>query len=440
MNLNFQTNLAQATNRRVIFKLSLLFLLLVCFYTGLTLYQIINGVEIAQRFLTNCGVGLTAGLSAFWFAKKGRSTLAACILMGTVLLLVIYTTIFLGLGIKAPLVMNLSVITLIASFSLGKRWSRLLTLMNCALLVGLFTLELFNGLPALQNKPFSPATNTMAQLVALYMISYFIGSALQTRNEMALASVQANNEALEKALGDKDRANRAKDGFLNMMSHEIRTPMAGIRTAIELLKDPRISAEKRERYLRAIDTSTASLLNLLNDMLNTTQMESVEICVVENPFWVGELVHDTANLFELAAQQKHLALIVEHSEALNTLALGDSARLRQMLSNLLGNAVKYTSTGHIRLATIKQEIDKDSDLWTFTVSDTGPGLSVADQQRLFKAHTRLQNATESNEEGSGLGLSIVKRLAKAMNGEVGVSSQLGVGSRFWFQIPLKRNV
>jgi signal transduction histidine kinase len=437
--LKLQTALTQASTQKVIFKLSLLFLLLVGFYTCLTFYQIAIGVEIAQRFLTNCGVGLTAGFCAFWFAKQGHSVVAACILMATVVLLVIYTTIFLGLGLKAPVVMNLSAITLIASFSLGMRWSRFLTLLNCALLVGLFMLELFNGLPALQNKPFSPATNTMAQLVALYLFSYFIGSALQTRNEMALASVEANNEALEKALADKDRANRAKDGFLDMMSHEIRTPMAGIKTAIELLKDPRISVEKRERYLKAIDTSTASLLNLLNDMLNTTQMESGEICVVENPFLVGELVHDTANLFELAAQQKHLALIVEHNEVLNTQALGDSARLRQMLSNLLGNAVKYTATGHIRLAATKQEMNKHCDLWTFTVSDTGPGLSVADQQRLFKAHTRLRNATESNEEGSGLGLSIVKRLASAMNGEVGVSSHLGAGSKFWFQIPLKKS-
>ena len=438
MNASSQATLTQSMTEKVILNLCSLFLWVVVLFSALFLYQYLSGLQMAEKFLINCALALLTGTTAFCLAKRGRSLLAACVLMASIFTVTAYTSVSTGLGLQAPLVMNLTLLTLISSFCLGRRWSWALTLVNCLFLIALFVLEIFDKLPTGTVRPFSPSANTMGQLVALFLFSYLIGHALQKRNELALSNVEANNLALEKALGDKARANKAKDSFLDMMSHEIRTPMAGIRTAIELLKDPRTSEQKRERYLKAIDTSTASLLSLLNDMLNTTQMEAGEISVVENSFSVGALLLDTANLFELAAQQKQLTLVVERSESLNTQVIGDSARLRQMLSNLLGNAVKYTHTGHIGLSATQQALDSETDTWVFTVTDTGPGLCSADQQRLFKAHTRLQNATDSNEEGSGLGLSIVKRLADAMGGTVGARSALGKGSAFWIQIPLKR--
>lgn len=231
-----------------------------------------------------------------------------------------------------------------------------------------------------------------------------------------------------------EAANVAKSEFLATMSHEIRTPMNGILGMAQLLMDDRMEDEQRKDYARTILNSGQTLLTLLNDILDLSKVEAGKMELSNSIFDPRKLIQESANLFTQSAQEKGLKLEVEWKGTPDTCYKADATRLRQMLSNLIGNAIKFTHQGFVRIeASLMKESERRAML-EFSVTDSGIGLTSEQQSRLFQPFTQADSSTTREYGGSGLGLSIIRSLSKLMNGTVGIESMTGQGSRFWFQV------
>jgi PAS domain S-box-containing protein len=240
-------------------------------------------------------------------------------------------------------------------------------------------------------------------------------------------------EELEQAMIMAEAANVAKSRFLATMSHEIRTPMNGILGMAQMLLMPGIPDDARQDYARTILNSGQTLLALLNDILDISKVEAGKIELESAAFEPGQILHEAQTLFAEAAAQKGLRI----ESAWNGPAqryLSDPHRLRQMLSNLVGNALKFTAQGQIRIEAREVERDGQRALIEFSVSDTGIGVPADKQSLLFKPFSQADSSTTRQFGGSGLGLSLVRSMAMLMDGDVGIESEAGQGSRFWFRI------
>ena len=251
-------------------------------------------------------------------------------------------------------------------------------------------------------------------------------------------TARKESEAMLLAARDQaEAANRAKSRFLATMSHEIRTPMNGILGMAQLLLMPNLQDNVRNDYARTILSSGQTLLALLNDILDLSKIEAGKLQLESTVFDPQALIRETGNLFGGAAQAKGLQLDCEWRGAADQRYQGDAHRLRQMLGNLVGNAVKFTTQGKLHIAATEIKHDGDEAVLEFAVSDTGIGISADKLDLLFKPFSQADSSTTREFGGSGLGLSIVRSLALAMGGEVGVTSEPGNGSRFWFQVPVR---
>jgi CheY-like chemotaxis protein len=231
------------------------------------------------------------------------------------------------------------------------------------------------------------------------------------------------------------KANSAKSEFLANMSHEIRTPLNGIIGMAELLAATRLDAEQRE-MVSVIRNSSECLIAIVNNILDFSRIESGGMPLEPVAFDVRALSHGAVRLFAAQALTKGLELQSSVSPEIPATVLGDSLRIRQVLVNLLGNALKFTDTGVVRLEVCRTGDRAESSALLFRVTDTGTGIDPRAVENLFRPFTQADSAASRKYGGIGLGLAISHRLVTLMGGSIGVESQPGRGSTFWFLLPM----
>jgi len=262
-----------------------------------------------------------------------------------------------------------------------------------------------------------------ALAASLIFVSMYIGPILRVTG-LTFARLESTTEA---ALA----AARLKSEFLANMSHEIRTPMNGIIGVLDLLNRTALSP-KQQRYTQTIDSSARSLLTIINDILDFSKLEAGKYEIRQDDFEVTQLVQDATELLSPKAHAKGLDLVVHSEPDVPDFVRGDGDRLKQVIINLLGNAIKFTEQGHIVLRVSVDASSAEHLVLRFAITDTGVGIRPEDQARLFGVFSQVDGSLTRKYGGTGLGLAISRRIAEAMGGECGVQSELGKGSTFWF--------
>ncbi|WP_227978118.1 ATP-binding protein [Arenimonas daejeonensis] len=259
----------------------------------------------------------------------------------------------------------------------------------------------------------------------------------QTREVNALQEELALHRRLERELTEAKQAAEAammaKGEFLATMSHEIRTPLNGIIPMLDLLMSSRLQADQQD-IVRTAYTSARQMQRIVDDILDYSKLEANKVTLETTSFNLRELLDSVIRLMEKPAESKGLRLTLQMDPAVRLAVRGDPVRLRQILTNLLSNAVKFTERGSVTLAVTRRGESRTQHELRFEVTDTGIG--IAKDARLFKAFSQADASTTRLYGGTGLGLVICKRIVDLMGGSIGVESEPGRGSTFWFEVPL----
>lgn len=262
---------------------------------------------------------------------------------------------------------------------------------------------------------------------ALAIVAFWIFRPMEVAIRRAFAE---SAESLFKA----EAADRAKSEFLANMSHEIRTPMNGVLGMAELLAKTDLTA-RQKTFTDVIVKSGNALLTIINDILDFSKINAGQLTLDPAPFRLSEAVEDVATLVSARVAEKNLELIVRVDPRLPAYVVGDAGRFRQIVTNLLGNAVKFTEKGHV-LIDVGGEIVNDVVQLKVRVEDTGIGIPAEKLQNVFEKFAQVDGSSTRRHEGTGLGLAIAARLVDLMAGKIGVESEIGRGSVFWFAVPL----
>ena len=273
--------------------------------------------------------------------------------------------------------------------------------------------------------------------VALWNVAFFVVPlvALYTVYKRLLTVHEQDRLRMEKQAAES--ANRAKSAFLAMMSHEIRTPMNAIMGNAQLLGDSVLAPDERES-VETIETAGSALLSLINDVLDFSKIEADRMELDRTGFAPVALVESVVKLFGINARGKGIGLAAQIDPAMPAILAGDPLRLRQVLSNLVGNAIKFTASGGVTVKASVVAIADDETRLRFEVTDTGIGIDDEGRKRLFAPFVQVDAATTRKFGGTGLGLAISKRLVGLMGGQIGVDSTVGAGSTFWFTVALAK--
>jgi PAS domain S-box-containing protein len=257
--------------------------------------------------------------------------------------------------------------------------------------------------------------------------------------ELAAAIAEGAKEKAESAAKVSEESVKAKQQFLSNMSHEIRTPLHAIIGFAKVALKTNLTNQQQE-YLSAIKMSGDALILLINDILDLAKVDSGKMMFEQTPFRMFLSISAMLQLFETKILEKNLALIVEYDEKIPEVLLGDSARLRQIILNLMSNAVKFTAKGKITVSVRLLKEDENKALIEFAVADTGIGIEESNTEKIFENFQQATKTTSRLYGGTGLGLAIVKQLIEAQGGKVKVKSIMGQGSTFSFELCFLKNL
>ncbi|MDP3198170.1 response regulator [Tabrizicola sp.] len=250
-----------------------------------------------------------------------------------------------------------------------------------------------------------------------------------------ITAMREQQAQLEAARTAAEAANRAKSAFLANMSHEIRTPMNGVVGMAELLCDTSLSEEQR-LFAETIRSSGEALLVIINDILDYSKIEAERLTLRPEPFDLERTIHEVTMLLQPRAREKGIDLMIDFDMFLPTRFVGDPGRLRQVLTNLIGNAVKFTEKGHVLTRVVGVDAEDGSQTLHVTVEDTGIGIAPEYLDHIFGEFNQVEDERNRKFEGTGLGLAITRRLIEHMGGAVWVDSDFGQGSSFGFRVTL----
>jgi two-component system sensor histidine kinase/response regulator len=267
-----------------------------------------------------------------------------------------------------------------------------------------------------------------------------VGHAVAELNVLAEALNRASDlesrsrQELERSRDVAEAANRAKSQFLANISHELRTPMNGVLGMAELLLDTPLTEEQRD-YAETISGSGQALLDIINDVLDLSQIDAEKLRIVAAPFNLEDTIREVIQLLRAQADEKAIHLELRYQADAPTALVGDAGRIRQVVMNLVGNAIKFTDEGHVRVEVECPERGSDRATMLVSVEDTGIGIAADKLEGVFEKFTQADGSLTRRYGGTGLGLAIAKRLVELMGGTISVRSEFGVGSRFWFTLP-----
>lgn len=384
---------------------------------------------------------LTAVLVLFFLLLHGKYLVFVnYAFVGSIYLALMVAIIFNG-GLRDVAALVLIALLPLAGFFLGQRATLLLGVITAVFFIGLFAAERLNLIPETEHLAAVGADELvlalLSVLVSTFILRQFIGRLianarqLRNKNEDLLATQQELLAAKEKA----ELANYAQSDFLSRLSHDLRTPLNSmIGFANALLDDASLTETVRTDYIHRIQKNGEYMQRMVNDLLDLSRIEAGKLQLYPVKIPLTAFLMEIVMFIQMEVQQKSFRFVYQFDESLPVFVYTDETRLRQILVNLLGNAVKFTPKGSVTFRAKPVAMTDSVQIIRFEVVDTGIGISPSDLEQIFEPFEQVGN-DKQREKGTGLGLAISQHLVELLGGELHAESQVGTGSRFWFDLP-----